>query len=154
MATKSADLKSALAQLEGTLETYLVDKAPFAIPAEWKELIVKFSPWLTLIMMIVVLPPLLGLLGLGAILTPFSYIGGISYGINYTVGLIFSAVILVIEALAIPGLFKRSIGGWRMVFYATLLNAVQNLISFNIGGLIIGSLISFYVLFQVKSYYK
>lgn len=154
MATKSTDLKSALGQLEGTLDTYLVDKAPFSIPAEWKEIIVKFAPWITLILMVVALPAILGLLGLGTLMMPFGYLGGIRYGFMYMAGIVFSAVIIIMELIALPGLFKRSLSGWKMVYYATLLTAVENLVTFNLGSLIIGGLISLYILFQVKSYYK
>lgn len=154
MAAKSTDIKSALGQLEDMFELYLVKKAPFSIPDNWKEIIVKFSPWISLILMIVALPAILAVLGLGTLFMPFSYLGGLDVGFNYTVGLIFSAVILVLEAIAIPGLFKRSLKGWRFVYYASLLGMVQNLVTLNLGGLIIGGLISMYVLFQIKSYYK
>lgn len=154
MATKSADFKSALGQLESTLETYLVDKAPFAIPSEWKELIVKFAPWISVILMVVALPAILAVLGLGAAVMPFGYLGGMRFGFSYTVSFVFSIALIILEAMAIPGLFKRSEKGWKLVYYATLLGALQNLITFNLGGLVIGGLISLYVLFQVKSYYK
>jgi branched-subunit amino acid transport protein len=151
---KNTDVKTALGQLEDTLETYLVDKAPFSIPDNFKELIVKFSPWISLILLLVALPAILAIFGLGAILTPFSFLGGISAGYNYIFTLAFSVVTLVLEALAIPGLFKRSLGGWRFAYYAALVSAVQNLVTFNLGGLVIGGLVSMYVLFQIKSYYK
>lgn len=151
---KNTDIKSALGQLEDTLETYLVDKAPYSIPSEWKETIVKFSPWIALILMIIALPAILGVLGLGTILMPFSFIGGLRMGYNYILSLIFSVVTLVLEAMAIPGLFKRSEKGWRLVYYATLLGAVENVLTLNLGGLVIGTLLSMYILFQVKSSYK
>lgn len=151
---KNTDLKSALGQLEDTLELYLVDKAPFSIPSEWKEIIVKFSPWIALFLMIITLPAILGILGLGTLLVPFSYLGGLRMGVNYMLSLGFSAVIIVLDALAIPGLFKRSLGGWRLVYYAALLGALESLVTFNLGGLVIGSLLSMYILFQIKSYYK
>ncbi len=151
---KNTDLKGALGQLEDTLETYLIDKAPFSIPSEWKEMIVKFSPWIALILMIIALPAILGVLGLGTILMPFSFVGGLRMGYNYILSLIFSVVTLILEAMAIPGLFKRSEKGWKLVYYATLLGAVENVLTFNIGGLVIGSLLSMYILFQVKSLYK
>jgi len=40
------------------------------------------------------------------------------------------------------------------MFYASLLGAVQNAVSFNLGGLVVGTLLSLYILFQIKSYYK
>lgn len=147
------DFKSAMSSLESTLEKYLVDKAP-GIPENIKEIIVKFSPWLALIFFIISLPAILFALGIGTIFTPFSYLGGLRVGMSYTIGMIFTAAVLVIEAIAIPGLFKRSISAWKLLFYASLLSGVQALISFNLGGLIIGTGLSLYVLFQVKSYYK
>lgn len=143
-----------LVQLENLLEEYLVKKAPFTLPDRWREAIVKFAPWMNLILMIVALPALLALFGLGAIFTPFSYLGGIQTGLNYTLGLTVAAIAVVLNGLAIPGLFKRTRQGWMFLFYATLVGVVENAIHFNIGGLIIGSLLSLYILFQVREYYK
>ena len=151
--TEKTDFKSAISSLESTLETYLIDKAP-GIPGNIKEIIVKFSPWLALIFFVLSLPAILFALGIGTIFTPFSYLGGLRAGMSYTIGMIFTAAILVIEAMAIPGLFKRSLSAWKLLFYASLLSGIQALISFNLGGLIIGMGLSLYVLFQVKSYYK
>lgn len=150
MATKHS---SVLVTLEDKLDELLVDKAP-SLPTYWKETIVRYSPWLTLIAMILLLPLVLPLLGIGALLTPFSYMGGVGTGMNYTFSLLVSVVTLVLEAMAIPGLFKRSRKAWYLLYYATLLGALSSLIDFNIGGLIIGTLLSLYILFQVKSYYK
>lgn len=153
MANKTGDILSALGQLEDTLELYLVKKAP-AMPEAWKKVIVKLAPWITLILLILALPAILAVFGLGAILTPFSFLGGVRYGFNYMASLVFSVITIILEAMAIPGLFKRSEKGWRLVYYATLVGAVESLLTFNIGGLIIGTGISLYILFQVKSHYK
>jgi hypothetical protein len=148
-----ADLKSALSQLEDTLKVYLVDKAP-SLPEAAKEVIVKYGPWITLILLVISLPAILFAFGLGAVVAPFAFLGGLQAGVNFGFGMIFSAAILVIEAFAISGLFKRKLGAWRLMLYATLLGGVQALISFNLGGLIIGTGLSLYILFQIKSYYK
>ena len=147
------DWKYYLTQLNDTLELYLVKKAP-SLPENAKETIVKFGPWITLIMIILALPAILAIFGLSAVVMPFSYLGGFHLGLNYTISIIVSAIVLVIEALAIPGLLKRSKSAWNLVYYATLIGAVQNLISFNLGSLVIGTLLSLYILFQIKSYYK
>mgnify|MGYP001613641180 CR=1 FL=1 len=143
-----------MTQLENLLDEYLVKKAPFTLPDRWREAIVRFAPWLTLILMIVALPALLAIFGLGAIFAPLSYLGGVQTGLNYTLGLVVAAIAVVLNGLAIPGLFKRTRQGWNFLFYATLVGVVENAISFNIGSLILGSLLSLYILFQVKSYYK
>ncbi len=146
-------VKGYLKQLEDILSDYLVKKAP-ALPTNIKEIIVKFAPWVTLILFIITLPVVLAFFGLGAILAPLSFFGGMTVGTNYILTLIFSAVMLVLEALAIPGLFKRARGAWNLLFYSALVGALQNVVTFNLGGLIIGTLLGLYILFQVREYYK
>lgn len=141
-----------LNQLEDTLELYLVKKAP-ALPTNAKEIIVKFGPWITLILFVLSLPLVLALFGLGAFLAPFSFMGGLSAGFNYTLAMVVLAVTLVLEGLAIPGLFKQQKRAWYLMYYAVLLGALSNLLQINIFSFIIGTLISLYILFQIKSYY-
>ncbi len=147
------DFKSYLSQLEDILQIYLVKKAP-VLPTNFKEAVVNFAPWVTLILMILALPLVLAIFGLGAVLAPFSFLGGMHAGANYFISFGLSAVSLVMEALAIPGLFKKTQKGWYLVYYASLVGVLQNVINFNLGGLIVGSLLGLYLLFQVKSYYK
>lgn len=150
---KGSDYKSYLKKLEDLLSEYLVKKAP-ALPANIKEAIVKFAPWATLVILILTLPLVLAVFGLGAILAPLSFLGGVTAGTNYILTLVFSGISLVLEAMAIPGLFKRAKSAWNLVFYAALLGGIQNIVSFNLGGLLIGTLLSLYILFQVREYYK
>ena len=56
--------------LIGFLDFYLVKKAPFQIPDGGREWIVKFGPWITVVLLILTLPILLFALGLGAIFMP------------------------------------------------------------------------------------
>jgi len=144
-----------MAALESTLELYFNKKAP-SLPSNVKEIIVKYSPYLILISIICILPVFFGLLGLSTMLLPASFYGygGVGYGAKFTISTLFSLISLVISVVALPGMFKRSEKSWRLIFYGSLVSFVSNLISFNLGSLIIGSAISWYVLFQVKSYYK
>ena len=59
-----------------------------------------------------------------------------------------------LQVMAIPGLFKRKIKSWRLLFYISLISALLSLVKFDLGGLIVGTGISWYILFQIKSYYK
>jgi hypothetical protein len=150
MAAKSS---AGLGQLEATLEEYLVKKAP-PLPPNIKEAIVQWGPWITLVLLVLSLPALLALLGLGALLAPVSFMGGARAGAGYMLSMLTLAVVLVLEGMAIPGLMKRQMSAWRLMFYATLVSAVSSLLSGNVLGMILGTLISLYLLFQVKSYYK
>lgn len=155
---KGSDLKSLMGGLEDNLDLYLGKKAP-QLPKEWRELLVKIAPYLAIIGVIIGIPGVLALFGMGAFVVPLGTIGGMMsgrpfLGVGYIVSVIFLAGMIVLEALSISPLFKRSKTGWNLLYYSTLLGAVQNLLSFNLGGLIIGTLLSLYLLFQVKEYYK
>ncbi|PJE63637.1 chromate transporter [Candidatus Roizmanbacteria bacterium CG10_big_fil_rev_8_21_14_0_10_45_7] len=140
-------------KLDDTLQEYLVKKAP-ALPDSVKEVIVSIGPWVMLVLVVMSLPLLLFVFGLGAVVAPFAFLGGITAGTSFGVTMIVSLAALVLEIIALPGLFKRSMGSWRLLYYSVLITAVGNLISFNLGGLIIGTLLSLYILFQVKKLYK
>ncbi len=155
--TKNNDIKSALGQLEETLELYLVDKAPFNIPENIKELIVKFTPYLVILGIIVSIPGILAAFGLGVILSPFSpMMGGwrMYFGLNYTIAMMILAIALVIETLAVKGLFRKEEKAWRLMFYASLLSLLSSVFYGGIVGGLIGTIISWYILFQIKEYYK
>ncbi|MEK7162008.1 MAG: hypothetical protein AAB729_04965 [Patescibacteria group bacterium] len=53
-----------------------------------------------------------------------------------------------------PGLFARKIQGWRLAYYAVLVSTLGQLLHGDIIGAIIGIVISMYVLFEIKEYYK
>lgn len=151
MAEKS--INDYLKQLDDVLELYLVKKAP-SLPTGAKEAIVKFGPWVMLVMIIMTLPLILTLFGIGTVLAPFSYLGGVNTGMSYIISMCLIVVSLVLEAIALPGLFKKEKRSWNLVYYATLVSAVQSAVSMNIIGLLLGTGISLYILFQVRSYYK
>lgn len=156
--TEGADFRSMLGKLEITLEEYLGKKAP-QLPKGWKEIIVKFAPYLVIIGVVSGVLSFLALLGLGTFLVPLGTIGGMMtgrpfLGFGYILNIVFLGAIILLEGLAIPGLFSRSKKAWTFLYWSALVGIVQNIVSFNVGGLIIGGLLSLYFLFQVKEYYK
>ena len=82
------------------------------------------------------------------------------------IGIIFMVIQAALEALAIPGLFKQQRNAWELLFVAALVGLVHDLVSLNLVGLVhdlvslnlfglvLNFLISFYILYQIKSYYK
>lgn len=142
-----------LNNLEKTLSTYFVDKAP-KMPQDIQNIIVQFGPWVMLIVVIVSIPGILGFLGFGAMVAPFSSLAYKTAGPTYAVIWALSIIVLALNALALPGLFKKELRSWRLIFYSILVSAVQDIVSMNILGLIIGSVISLYILFQIKHNYR
>lgn len=138
--------------LSNKLEGFFVGSLP-ALPDNIKEFIVKVGPYLTLIMMLMLLPVIVAGLGLGAILTPFSFLGGMGTGFGFVVSMIFAFGSLILNLMALPGLFKREKRSWKLIYYATLLSLIDDLVTFRLGGLVVSTLISFYFLFQVKGKY-
>lgn len=135
----------------GFLDYYLVKKAPFQIPDAGREWIVKFGPWITVVLLLLSLPAVLFILGVGTFLVPF---GGAGYASGFGLAAIGLCVQLVLEVMALPGLFARKMSGWTLMFYAQVAGAVSSLLAGAIIGALVGALISFYILFQVRGLYK
>ncbi len=124
-------------QLESKLLTFFTQKAP-ALPKGVKEFIVKIAPYLVLIGLILLIPSLLFLFGLGSF-----------YGSIVTI-----VVTAVLELMALPGLYKRLRKSWQYLFYSQLVGIASQLIQLNIVGALFSALIGFYFLFQIREYYK
>jgi hypothetical protein len=137
--------------LIGFLDFYLVKKAPFQIPDGGREWIVKFGPWITVVLLILTLPILLFALGLGTILIPF---GGLGYATGFGVLTLVVALEIGLMIAALPGLFARKMSGWMLLFYSQLVSIVYSiLMGAIVSGLLFG-LISLYILFQVRPLYR
>lgn len=150
--TSNQDFIYYMGELEKNFQLYLVDKAP-ALPTNIKEVLVKIAPWIAIIGVVFAIPAILALFGLSALLLPFGMMGR-GFGLNHMIAVLLLAVAVVFEALSISGLMNRKAQGWRYAYYAVLVNALSNIVDFDIVGAVIGLLISMYLLFQVRSYYK
>ena len=137
--------------LIGFLDFYLVKKAPIQIPENAREWIVKFGPWITVVLLILFLPVLLVALGIGAAFMPF---GGVGYAAGFGIMTIVLIIELGLMVAALPGLFARKMAGWTLLFYSQLVGIVYNLFTGSIvAGLLMG-LIGLYILFQVRTKYQ
>ena len=137
--------------LIGFLDFYLVQKAPFQLPDNAKEWIVKYGPWITVVMLVLTLPPLLFALGIGTVMIPF---GGVAYATGFTYLVVVLIVELGLMVAALPGLFARKMSGWTLLFYAQIVSLASSLLHGSIIGGILGALIAMYILFQVRPLYK
>ncbi|MEO6508537.1 MAG: hypothetical protein ABIO02_01160 [Patescibacteria group bacterium] len=148
MAKSNTDIKGMLGQVEDTLAEYLVKKAP-ALPKNIKDILVAIIPWFTLIGVIFSIPLLLAALGLSAFVLPFAA----AAVHNNFITLVLLLVTVILEAMAISGLMKRQRQGWEYLFYANLVGILSTILTLSVGG-IIGLVLGFYILFQVREYYK
>ena len=147
---KSAELT--VAGWEAKLEQFFLKKMP-ALPTKAKEIIVQFGPWISLVLIVMSIPTLLMALGIYSAFGPMNYMGlRIHYGYNLAWWI--SIASMGLTAWALPGLFKRKMAAWKLMFYASLVMGAYYLVSMSLGQLIISTGISLYILFQIKSYYK
>ncbi len=137
--------------LIGFLDYYLVKKAPVQIPDNAKEWLVQYGPWITIVVLVLTLPALLALLGLGAVLVPF---GAVGYGAGFGLIAIGLVVEMALTVMALPGLFARKMSGWTLLFYGRLVSIVARALAGAIVSALVVGVISLYVLFQVRSLYK
>lgn len=132
--------------LEAELEPIFTKQLP-AFPENIKDLFVKIAPFLAIIGVV------FGILGVGitAVLSPFAWFTG---SIVYGLGMVFLLVMVVLEGLAIPGLFNQKTDGWKYMYYAQFVSVIYNLrMGHWLSGLI-GAFIGFWILFQIKEKYS
>jgi len=151
-----ADVGGFVNQLEAILDEYMVKKAPFALPLGLKEFLATISPYGIIVVAILMLPTLLFALGLSTALAPFGMIGGYGYtwGVFGVITFAVAIASLVLELMAVSGLFKRTKSAWRLLFYVSIIQVIGNLLSLHIVSALIGALINWYILFQMKDMYK
>lgn len=146
------DVKSVLGQLETLIDGY-VKKAP-KLPGNVKEIIVKLSPYFTILGVVFAVPAIFALIGLSAAVTPLMMYAGAGWGFRSILSMVIMILMVLLEIVAVPGLFARKRSAWNLLFYISLINAVSSLVSMNLIGLVIGTAIEWYILFQVRDMYK
>lgn len=130
----------------------LFGKLP-ALPSSAVDVLVKITPWLALIFGVLGVLGALAGLGILTAFAPFAIAGGVgSYGLGFVAaaGLGISSVMML---LAFSGLRAQKAGGWSLLFWSEVVNIAASLIGISVGS-IIGALIAFYLLFQIKTRYK
>ncbi len=132
------------------------DKLP-SLPKGFRDVLVQIAPWIALLFGILGVLVGLGGLGILSVLSPMMLIGnGASATTGSFVSVVLSLISSVLLLIAFPGLHARKNQGWTMLFWsqwAALLSSLVVGVGALFGGLI-GAVIGFYLLFQIKSYYK
>jgi hypothetical protein len=160
--------------LEKALDDIFVKNAPVKLPENAKKVIVQYLPWLNLIGGAFTLLTAWWLWDWAHKANQLvDYVNSIyqaAGGTNLvkdrlTVTVWLGIVVLVAEGIiyiaAFPGTRDHKKSGWNLLFYGLLLNIVYGLVVMftdygGVGSLIgalIGSVVGFYFLFQIRSYY-
>lgn len=138
-------------ELIATIETWF-KKAP-ELPANIREVLVRIAPWLALIFGALGVLAGLSLLGL----SPVAAISGVKTSSLLLISSVFALVSSVLLLLAFPKLRKGELRGWKLLFWSEVVSVVSSILSLttvNILVTVLVTLIAFYLLFQIKPYYK
>jgi hypothetical protein len=132
--------------LEKELEPIFTKQLP-AFPDNIKDLFVKIAPFLAIIGVV------FGILGVGltALFSPFAWFAG---SFIYGLGMIFLLIMVILDALAIPGLFAQKMQGWKYMYYAQFVSIIYSLCMGSWISGILGAFIGFWILFQIKEKYS
>jgi len=164
---------NAIKTIETKFEEIFVKNAP-ELPLNIKQFIVRYLPWVNLILGVLALWVAYSLWFWAHNVDRFAqYTNGLnaSYGgatidlDRMSFGLWLAVAVLLVEAViyiaAFPATRKREKKGWDLMFYAALINVAYAFVVVftsygSFGGLImslVGSAIGFYLLFQIRSHY-
>ncbi|WP_337042370.1 hypothetical protein [Emticicia sp. 17c] len=133
--------------LEKEILPLFTTAVPFQLPVEWKNFIVKITPWI----MLLLVPLYLLVIGLGTISSLFS---AFTAHILSSLGTLCKVAGMVCSLFSIKGLFDRKREGWVWAYYAFLLFLVGDIFYLDFLDAIITFLISGYFLFQIREYYS
>lgn len=135
-----------------TVENWFTKLPP--LPPRAREILVQIAPWFALIFGILGVLASLAAFGFSAVLAPFVAMGG---GMHQAGGFILAAVLglvgSVLTLASFPGLKSRKMQGWTLLFYSEVVGLLGAVISLSVVGVVV-SLFWFYVIFQMKPYYK
>jgi hypothetical protein len=124
------------------------------MPKNWVEVITKITPWISLVFGILGVLTSLAAFGIFTVATPFMAMGS---GVGAASGNIVAAVLWFVSSAlmlaSFPGTRAMKMSGWRLLFYSEVANLVSSVVIFSLGG-VVGALIVFYILFQIKHHYK
>ena len=125
-----------------------------SLPKGATDFLVVIVPWISLVFGALMILGSLSAFGLTAVFSPFS---AMSQGAGFAASLMIIAVVGIAQGVlmlvAFPSLRKNKEKGWNLLFWSEILGLVSVIVGLSIGG-VIGALIGFYFLFQIRSYYK
>lgn len=143
--------KNSLDKYIDSVETYY-DRLP-SLPKGGRNFIVTVFPWVALIF------GALGTLGAISGLGLFSYfpsyvnIAGSNVVGTSVTSLVLGLVASVFLLMAFPGLRKKKEKGWKFLYYSEVVALVSSILVFSVFGILV-TLLGFYIIYQVRSYYK
>lgn len=129
------------------------------LPKGFTDFVVTITPWLALIggVLLFVVVGILGIIGLIA----SAVAAAVSFAPQYLIMMIVTLAIAIAQGglmlMAFKPTQKRELAGWKLLAYVELLSVVSTILTLSVGSIIWGLIwnaVGFWILFQIKPYYK
>lgn len=124
-----------------------------SLPKGGREFFVMILPWAALILGALGVLGAISSFGLFSYFSPYMYLGGVDAVGRGMIIVILGLVSSVLLLMAFPGLNAKKSKGWNLIYYSEVVALISNIVIFSLGGVLI-TLIGFYILYQIRSYYK
>lgn len=119
------------------------------LPLNIRDVLVQITPWIAIIFGVLGIVAGLGVIGV----SPLALFGGINTGVTVLASGVATIIASALMVIAFPKLQKLQLGGWELLFWSEAVGMLSSLLLLSVSG-ILGGLIGFYLLFQIKSHYK
>ncbi len=156
----SNDPRAYFLKQAAALEAWMLpffQKAPH-LPQNARQTLVDVAPWLALAGGIL---GLVGIFSTGAftsLLFTLSFFRLGIFPLLFTIGLLLALVSAVLDLLAYQPLVQHKKAGWNLLFYGMILSVVSLLLhvisGYGVFGQLVGVLVGFWLLFEVRDAYK
>ncbi len=123
------------------------------LPRGGREFFVMVLPWIALIFGILGVLSAISSFGLFSYFAPGMYWGGADVVGRGMLSVVLALVSSVLLLMAFKGTKEKKAQGWKLFYYSEVVMLVSNIILFSVGGIIM-TLLGFYILYQIRSYYK
>lgn len=124
-----------------------------AMPKGGREFFVMILPWFALIFGILGVLGVISSFGLFSYFSPYMYLGGTGIVGRGMITVVLGVISAVLLLMAFSGLNKKKEKGWKFIYFSEVVSLVANLVMFSVGGILL-TLVGFYILYQIRLYYK
>ena len=123
------------------------------LPKNGKDIVVSITPWLAIVFGVLgVIGSLVGL-GIFTFLAPFALLSGVRETSQGILIVLLGLVASILMVAAFPGTKNKRQKGWKLLYYSEVVSLVSNLVTFSVVGVVF-TLVGFYFLYQIRSYYR
>lgn len=123
------------------------------LPRGGREFFVMVLPWIALIFGALGVLSAISAFGIFSYFAPGMYWGGVDVVGRGMISVVLSLVSSVLLLMAFKGTKEKRSQGWKLFYYSEVVMLVSSIVLFSVAGIIM-NLLGFYILYQIRSYFR